>query len=194
MLLGNTVGSLTLVQHAILVGSLLGDGALRLQRGKLNALLEVNHAFRYKEYVNWKFGNFRDFVLTPSKSRLGNGSRVAYRFTTRSLPVFTEYYWWFYRTGRKRIPLDLILDALSLAVWFMDDGGKSRTASYLNTQQFPTDDQELLLQLLRVQFGIDGTLNKDKEYYRIRVSKTGTEILKSLVDSFVLPCFRYKLS
>jgi hypothetical protein len=36
------VGSLTDVQHSIIIGSLLGDGAMRC---KVNALLEINHCF-----------------------------------------------------------------------------------------------------------------------------------------------------
>src|SRR5262249_3992842 len=33
-----------------LVGNLLGDGTLRRQGGKRNALLEVNHAWKFREY------------------------------------------------------------------------------------------------------------------------------------------------
>src|SRR5262249_51147929 len=92
---GNTVGSLTPTQHAVLVGSLLGDGTLRRQANKRNALLEVNHTYEFRDYVDWKWFHFRDYILTPPKPRRGNGARVAYRFTTRSLPVFTRYFEWF---------------------------------------------------------------------------------------------------
>src|SRR5256885_899260 len=47
---GNTVGSLSATQHSVLVGSLLGDGTLRIQgRGtrRKNALLEVNHSAQF---------------------------------------------------------------------------------------------------------------------------------------------------
>ena len=37
------MGSLTSTQHAILIGSLLGDGTLRKQGHRTNALFEVNH-------------------------------------------------------------------------------------------------------------------------------------------------------
>ncbi|NIP69961.1 MAG: hypothetical protein GTO04_12515 [Planctomycetales bacterium] len=76
---GNTVGSLTSTQHAILVGSLLGDGTLRRQNAqrRINALFEVNHSFEYREYVDWKWRHFESFVLTPPKSRQGKGKRVA---------------------------------------------------------------------------------------------------------------------
>lgn len=179
-----------------MVGSLLGDGTLRRQNSKrrINALFEVNHSFEYREYVDWKWKHFQSYVLTPPKSRKGNGKRVAYRFTTRSLPVFTNYYEWFYKGGKKRIPTDVTLDGLTLAVWFMDDGCKSRNSWYLNSQQFSQSEQEFLIRLLDETFGIQGTLNRDKSYSRIRIRTSSAEQLHKAVDEHVLPCFRYKLT
>lgn len=188
--IGNTVGSLQPIQHAVLVGSLLGDGTLRKQGDRrINALLEVNHAWQWKEYVDWKYEVFRFFVLTPPKRRFGNGSRVAYRFTTRSIPIFTSYYRWFYEDGKKRVPSDIQLDPLALAVWFMDDGSKSRSACYLNTQQFSIPEQEWLIHLLRKVFGIESALNRDKHYYRLRITTESTRKLIDLIEPYVLPCF-----
>jgi hypothetical protein len=190
---GNTVGSLTPTQHAVLVGSLLGDGTLRKQQGKRNALLEVNHSFESKDYVDWKRQHFRQFVLTPPKARRGNGERVAYRFTTRSLPVFTSFHCWFYEAGKKRIPSDLELDPLALAVWFMDDGSKSRDAWYLNTQQFSDAEQAFLRKLLRNTFGLESAANRDKDYFRTRISTESTRRMEQIIGPYLLPCFRYKL-
>lgn len=187
------MGSLTSIQHAILVGSLLGDGTLRKQGSRTNALFEVNHAFKSKEYVDWKCQNFQEYVITPPKSRQGSGVRVAYRFTTRSLPVFTDYYFRYYKEGKKFVPLDLKLDPQSLAVWFMDDGTKSRSAVYLNTQQFSLTEQYFLKELLLKSFGINSTLNRDKQYWRIRVSTESTQTLLKLIKPYVLQCFSYKL-
>ena len=139
------MGSLNQVQKSILIGSLLGDGTLRLAKGKLNALFEVNHAIRQKSYVDWKYEKLINFVLSKPKMRLGNGKRIAYRFTTRSLPVFTKLFHQFYKDNKKIIPDDLLLDPIVLAVWFMDDGSKSRSSVYLNTQQFSIEDQNRLL-------------------------------------------------
>jgi recombination protein RecA len=190
---GNTVGSLSSTQHDILVGSLLGDGTLRKQGTRTNALLEVNHAMQFKEYVDWKWQQFRHYVRTPPKSRNGNGKRIAYRFTTQSLPVFTEYHQWFYRDRKKRVPKDIILTPLALAVWFMDDGTKSRSACYLNTQQFTIEEQQYLQHLLAQTFGIHSTLNRDKHYYRIRITSRATRTLHDVVRPHILPCFCYKL-
>jgi LAGLIDADG DNA endonuclease family len=187
--MGNTVGSLSEVQHAIVVGSLLGDGSMRC---KTNALLEINHSFEQRSYVDWKYRQLAELVATPPKRRAGNGGRVAYRFVTRSLPVLTPYFRLFYATGRKRAPKQE-LSRLALAVWFMDDGCKSRNAVYLNTQQFDEASQRVLLRTLREQWGIEGALNRDKSYHRIRLSVSGTKRLAELVEPFLLDELRYKL-
>ncbi len=186
---GNAVGSLSEAQRWILIGTLLGDGAMRC---KANALLEINHSVHQRSYVDWKYQQFAAFVSTPPKLRRGNGQRIAYRFVTRSLPELTHYYRLFYESGRKRIP-EIELSPLSLAVWFMDDGCRSRSAVYLNTQQFCLTDQLRLLRLLEEQWRIKGSLNRDKDYFRVRLSVPGTRMLIDIVEPHLLPEFRYKL-
>lgn len=190
---GNTAGSLSQVQRSILIGSMLGDGTLRKANGKKNALFEVNHAYQYKEYVDWKYQNLKEFVLTPPKMRNNNGNRIAYRFTTRSLPVFTDFYQKFYCENKKKIYSMLELDDLALAVWFMDDGSKSYNSIYLNTQQFSADEQIFLLNILKEQYGIIGNLNRDKKYFRIRITVESAARLKTIVRPHILSVFRYKL-
>ena len=85
------------------------------------------------------------------------------------------------------------LTPLTLAVWFMDDGCKSRSSVYLNTQQFDRQSQELLLRLLREQWRIEGALNRDKSYHRIRISVGGTVRLAEVIEPYLLPQLRYKL-
>ena len=187
--MGNAVGSLSGVQHEIVIGTLLGDGAMRC---KTNALLEINHSINQRTYVDWLYGQFREFVLTPPRTRKCNGNRIAYRFVTRSLPEFTPYFHEFYELGKKAVP-DVELSPLTLAVWFMDDGCRSRRAVYLNTQQFDLGSQERLLRLLMEQWQISGSLNRDKAYHRIRISVEGTKRFVQLVEPYLLGSFRYKL-
>lgn len=186
----NTVGSLTEEQKSILIGTLLGDGTMRIKK---NAHLEINHAFSQKVLVDWIFSKFSSLVTTPPKWRKGNGKREAYRFATQKLPVLTPFYNQFYRNGKKIIPNDLKLDPLSLAVWFMDDGSKTYSSVYLNTQQFNLDEQTRLIDILKNQFDIEATLNKDKIYYRIRIRTHSVKIFIQLVEPFVLKEFRYKI-
>jgi recombination protein RecA len=186
---GNTVGSLSEAQRSIIVGSLLGDGTMRC---KTNALLEINHSAHQRSYVDWKYRWLLDLVLTPPKFRRGNGNRVAYRFVTSSSPLLTPFYRGFYVYGRKRIP-KVGLTPLTMAVWFMDDGCKSRRAVYLNTQQFSLNCQWRLVNMMDDQWGIRATLNRDRIYSRIRLSVEGTKRFSELVAPMILPELRYKL-
>ena len=187
------MGSLNRVQISILIGSLLGDGTLRKALGKLNALFEVNHSIKQKAYVDWKYEQLKMFVLTKPKARILDERRTAYRFTTRSLPQFTDLYNLFYKNNRKIIPSDLQIDNLALGVWFMDDGSKSRSSYYLNTQQFNFDEQSKLIDLLKKRFNLDASLNRDKAYYRIRINTESSKRLRELIRSFVIPSMKYKL-
>ncbi len=187
------MGSLTSIQKEVLIGSLLGDGALRKQGTRTNALLEVNHSFQYKEYVDWKWQHFKEYIKTPPKPRHGNGNRIAYRFTTQSLPFFTEYYDKYYSNGKKFIAPDITLTPLILSVWFMDDGSKSRNTYYLNTQQFSIEDQNCLMSILDRDLKIKSSLNRDKIYWRIRIRTESADRFKKIVAPYLLPCFRYKI-
>lgn len=187
---GNTVGSLTEAQCSIVIGCLLGDGTMRC---KANALLEVNHAFAQRDYVDWKFHQLIDLCRTAPKARKGNGGRIAYRFTTLSLPQLTSLYRAFYQGRRKVIPGLLTLTPLTLAVWFMDDGCRSHRALYLNTQQFDLDSQARLVEMLRKQWGVVSTLNRDKQYSRIRVAVGSVGRFREVIGPHLLEQFNYKL-
>ena len=183
------MGSLTETQRSIVVGTLLGDGAMRC---KANALLEINHSLHQKDYVDWKFQQLADMVRSGPKPRAGNGSRVAYRFTTLSLPQLTPYFRLFYRGGQKIVP-EIDLSPLAMAVWFMDDGCRSRSSAYLNTQQFHLKCQRRLMELLDKQWDIRTTLNRDKSYYRLRIAVESIERFRSIIETHMLPQFMYKL-
>jgi hypothetical protein len=189
----NTVGSLTQLQQSIIIGSLLGDGYLRIVTGRKDALLEVNHSFSQKEYVDWKYEELQSICASGPKSREGNGSRVAYRFTTRQHSELTQLFTSFYMDKVKRIPDGLVLDPLMLAVWFMDDGSRCRAQDvYFNTQQFAPEDQQKCLAMLS-EFGIEASLNKDKEYKRVRVKTSSIPTLFGIISPYVVPSMTYKI-
>ena len=191
-IMDNTVGSLTQLQKSFLVGTLLGDGYLRQVKGRRNAFLEVNHSITQKEYVEWKYRILKNLTRSGPKSRKGNETRIAYRFFTKQHPEFTKMMDLFYRDKKKCIP-DLILDPISLAVWYMDDGSRcSKNNVYLNTQQFSKNDQYKLLKILD-QIGLKGTLNKDKQYYRIRFKTSSIPKLFGMIKKYIIPSMKYKI-
>src|SRR3989344_3113235 len=189
----NPVGSLTQLQRSIIIGSLLGDGYLRIVPRRYNAFLEINHSYSQKEYVDWTFEMLKSICKSGPKMRSGNGGRIAYRFTTRQMPEITELFRMFYANGKKQIPGNLKLDPIMLSVWFMDDGSKCGTSSvYFNTQQFNASDQEKCMKMLS-EFGIESSLNKDKEYWRVRIKTSSFPALKAIVSPYIIPSMTYKL-
>ncbi len=191
----NTVGSLTQLQYSVIIGSILGDGYVRIVPGRKDAFLEINHSIKAKAYVDWKYDVLKNICVSPPKERKsGEEERRAYRFFTKQHPDITALLHTFYKNGRKTIPRDLQLNPLILAVWFMDDGSKSRKHDvYLNTQQFSMKEQNILLHHLR-NMGLHARLNKDKQYHRIRFLKESIPTLHALITPHVIPSMRYKLS
>jgi hypothetical protein len=41
--------------------------------------------------------------------------------------------------------------------------------------------------------GLDGTLNKDKEYYRIRFSSSSIPKLYGIIGKYIIPSMKYKI-
>lgn len=162
-------------------------------RCKANSLIEFNHSSKQAEYVWWKYFALKEFVITPPKERCNGLNRTSCRFTTRSLNVFNEYYDLFYSEKIKAIPNDLHLNPLTLAVWFMDDGSKSREALYLNTQQFGREQTETLGDMLHVQHGLEVRVNKDSKYFRLRFTNQSSLVFQEIIRPHILSCFEYKL-
>lgn len=190
--MGNTVGSLTQDEISIILGSVLGDGYLRIIPGRSDAILEINHSFSAKAYVDWKHERLKRIVRTPPIKRKGREKRISYRFSTRQHPDLTKIYKRFYDNKEKIVP-DLKLNPLIMAVWFMDDGSSSYKTYYLNTQGFSYACQKKLIYYLWKQYDIDSALNKDKKYHRIRIKNNSAEKLRETIQDHIIPSMRYKL-
>lgn len=161
---------------------------------KTHAYLKIGHSIKQRLYVDWKYSILSPYVLKKPSAYKGNGTRIGYRFWTRSLPVFTEYYDLFYgESGKKRIPPKFELTPFALAIWFMDDGAQNRKSAYFNTQQFPVGEQFHLLDMLRSKFDLNGNINRDKTYFRIRLYQESAQKLKKIISPFMPTYMHYKL-
>ena len=189
----NTVERLNQFQKSVIIGTILGDGYLRIVPGRQHAFLEINHALSQRRYVMWKYDVLEGIRAGAPKVRRGNGTRVAIRFTTRQSEELTELYRRFYLDRVKIIPSDLKLDPVILSVWFMDDGSRCRESDvYLNTQQFDTRSQLILIEALQ-ELGLEAILNRDKEYFRIRFLKKSIQKLLKIIEPNIIPSMRYKI-
>ena len=167
---------------------------MRKIEGRKDAFLEINHSIKAKEYVEWKYSILKNLCKSPPKERKIDQKRVAIRFFTREHPELTLLYQEFYKDGKKVVPKNFRLDPVSLAVWFMDDGSKTKKGDvYLNCQKFDWKSQRRLLHALRM-IGIRARMNKDKKYYRIRIYKESIPKLIETIKPYLLSSMEYKIA
>ncbi len=179
-----------------LLGIVLGDGYLEPHGRGIR--LQVNHAARFKAYVEWKRQELLELRPSPLHNH-DNGGYPFWRFVTRSHPYLTELRHLFYVGGRKIVPKtigNLLTHPKSLAVWFMDDGTCDRRQGSVlfETQCYGPDDLERLKGLL-ANFGVKSAVHRSGvgRGQRLYVTVAEARKLVAIVDPYVLPELKYKL-
>lgn len=189
-------------EKKIILGTLLGDAHIAML--KTNARLEVTHSEAQKEYVLWKYKELRRRVLAePYYCKISderyNKVYLQWRFRTTIDPLFTEFHEMFYVVRKKIIPANinsLLTSTLSLAVWFMDDGGR-RNDSYglfLNTLSFTKEEHELLQQCLLKNFSLETRIHWVQDGYRLYIPSKEAQKFCEMIYPHMLPSMYYKLS
>src|ERR1022692_2027153 len=174
---------LTARERQVVIGTVLGDGYLMSTTA--GHCLRLNHGIQQRAYVDWKYRELRRFVRTPPRAS-GN----AYYFRTVSHPLLTIYRNVFYVNANKVLPIGFLtreLQALGLAVWFMDDGSADRNQLRLNTQSFCCSELREFIGLLLGKFGVRATLNRDKRHYRLRIGSQSMQQLRQLISEYFHP-------
>ncbi|MEM3011989.1 MAG: LAGLIDADG endonuclease [Candidatus Hadarchaeales archaeon] len=181
---------LTDEQRELLIGSLLGDGHLRKHGNRV--VFEFLQSAKRRFYVEWKHRVLGE--LACPEIYYHRNEREYCKLVTKTHPELDELYREFYRDERKTVPerIGKMLTPFVLAVWFMDDGSKSRNAVYFNTQAFTLEEQFRLIKALR-RFYLIFNLNRDGEHHRLRLLKRCNPRFLELVRPYILPGFEYKL-
>ena len=117
--LQSTTERLSDVQWQVLLGGLMGDGALSPSRSGHGARFRWGHGVRQTAYADWKASMFANIGVTCSQNDRGS---VFY-----DMPPLTELAGLreaVYVGGKKVLSDDYLkqLTPLSLAVWYLDDG------------------------------------------------------------------------
>lgn len=205
---GNPVGSreagFSLSQRCkqILVGTILGDGCL--ERNGRNVRLRIDHAESQSAFVEWKFRELSE--LSPSKPRLTarldlrtNQVHRNLRFSTCTTPVLNPFFGFFYEgKPEKFIPDcigDLMKSPLSLAVWYMDDGGRRSDcrSGYLNTNAYSVGDVDVLKRILFENFKVSTRTHFAAGKPRIYVPQSQFTRFCDLIRPHVINEMKYKL-
>lgn len=193
---------LTSLQKEILVGKILGDGHLESQNYGRTIRLKIEHSAKQREYVDWLYELFKEWVLTPpqfKQQKVGKNLFVKYWFQTISHGSFRFFYHQFYQEKRKKIPklIDRWLTRRALAIWFMDDGSskdKKRKARIINTQGFNDNDIKRLQRALETRYRIKTSIKVERGKKCIYILTDSTERFISLISPYILPSMRYKIN
>jgi hypothetical protein len=191
---------LTDVQRELMIGKILGDGHLETQNQGKTYRLKIEHGIKQKEYVDWFYSYFKDWVLTPPKIRDSKRSskiHEKYWFNTISHSSFRFYAHQFYKNGVKGIPILIrkFLTPRVLAVWFMDDGSiksKETKALILNTHSFSKGDLQVLIEAINSKFGILMRIRKQKDGNQLYIPSAEVDKFISIINPHVIDSMRYK--
>ena len=179
-------------QIEIINGALLGDAHAE-RRGE-KTRIRFRQSIDNLEYMLYLLREMGD--LSKGKLSMNWGKAPCYYFSTISKELFNKFRDDHYEGKNRIIPEDIEerITPLTIAIWIMDDGHKSRGNIVLNTHKYGKDDQERVLKAFSSRYGIEGAINKDRSNYRILISAKSTrEILIPLVSGYILDCFKYKI-
>jgi hypothetical protein len=186
-----------------LVGIILSDGCITINN---NSKYKVGARFRFKqsilkyEYVHNVFHLVAHYCSSYPffvKSRVNRSDFYGIEVVTRSLPCFLMLYQKFYFKRKKIVPQDLydILTYEGLAHWIMGNGSFVKGGGlYLQTQSFTVNECIFIMNVLNIKFGLNTTLNKQRNYYMIYIRVKSIQILYPKISLYILPSIQYKFS
>lgn len=183
-------------EEAVLIGTVLGDGALAMHGH--HARLFVKHKAAHRALVEFKWKTFSRFTsmrLHEFDQQLGRKRYPCVQFVTRTHPVFTTWRRRFYVDRRKIVPTNVVdlLSPLAAAVWFMDDGSADHTGVTLQTHCFTMDEVQRLQAALSERFDIVATIRENKRRPILYIGKRELPRFRAVIAPFVLPDLEYKL-
>jgi len=204
-ILQNVTHRLSDFQWQVILGSLMGDGALSPTRSGHGARFRWGHGATQAEYSDWKGSLFANIGTSRSTNAKG-----AVFHDMAPLAELAELRKSVYVGGKKFLSHDYLksLTPLSLALWYMDDGGftlrakgvRARTAegsgrSEICVEAFDPASQVRLRDHLADTWGIRATLSERgaRGMAVLTFAKDETSKLHALIAPFVHPSMAYKL-
>ncbi len=189
-------------EKEIIVGTVFGDAHIEMLKN--DARLDLGHSEKQKSYLFWKYEELKKFTSSEPHYLEFFDSRYKktysqWRFKTKTNNFFTKLHTVFYKNGVKIVPKEiysLMESPLSLAVWFMDDGGR-RNDSYglfLNTLSFTKPEHEILKNCLKKNFSLDVRLHWIGDGYRLYIPSKDVKHFCEIVYPYIIPSMQYKLS
>lgn len=191
------------IQDQLIIGSLLGDASIISRDNVQDPYFRISHCEKQKEYLLWKMNILQNLVFQkfPHKNIDKRENSIMYSFNTLSNPNLHKYKNMFYdNENMKFVPDNLKITPLVFAIWFMDDGTKTKRNSYrISTDSFCKEDNEKLIMYLQDSFQIFGKVlaysRNGKEYYYLSFSKEESKRASSIILPWItkVESLKYKV-
>lgn len=183
-------------QRSVLIGTVLGDSTLKIDKKSHEANFSFSHSPSQKELGDTKAEIFSEikssyYLKIPPPHKKTGKVYPCWCFSSRQHPVLTHYYKMFYVNGVKSINDEILdlFDEISLSYLFMDDGSRTTSGYVISTQSFREEEIDLLRNKM-LEMGLETTRTKQKLIY-IRASSRKSFI--DMVSPYMLDSLRYKL-
>jgi recombination protein RecA len=191
------------LQWQVVLGSLMGDGALSPTRSGHGARFRIGHGVKQTAYADWKASLFANIGVSRSTN-----AKAAVFYDVMPLPELAEVRRAVYLNGKKVFSEDYFkrLTPLSLALWYMDDGGFTIRAKGLQertregsgraeicVEAMEQTTRDRLVTYLTDTWGIRPKLIERAGKAVLQFPKDETAKLHALVAPFIHPSMDYKL-
>jgi hypothetical protein len=151
----------------IILGSILGDGSLKIPKGYKNARFSFRHSMKFSEYFYWKVKELEEISSDKCVWRqLKSGSYAdeMLRYQSRAVEELTPLYELVHRHHKLRIRRKWLnqLSPLSLCVWWLDDGSLVANCrqGVICTDNFSYEELKLAVRYFRIVWNLSPSIGK----------------------------------
>lgn len=195
---------------SVLVGNLLGDGYGEKRKNRTRFQMHI--ISRNAEYVFWLHKFFAEKGYSSPKKpvvkkQIGKKNNIYFsiKWKTFYFSSLNFLYDSFYSTNKdtiennqniKNVPTNIysLLTQQALAIWIMNNGGKSGSQLKISTGSFCYSDNLLLQKTLKTKFSIEPSIQRHKDKYSLYFKKNQIFSLYNIVKPYILLCMRYKFN
>ena len=185
-------------QKKVLLGTLLGDSSLRMDKYHKSPTISCAHGIKQKEYCEYKteiFKNLGAHCKYHKRHIADKRNNKLYEDYTMYVPAnskLKDWYTSFYVSNKKIIPFDLFdnFTEVSLAFMYMDDGFKINNSYSLSTNCFTYEQLFQFKEFLLKKFGIDTSIHKGNILY---IKMNSRNLFTQLISPYFCECMKYKL-